>query len=65
MLIAVSGVVITRKKKAKPKDIDELELEKRNLNEIFAKKLISEKEYEIAKEEIEGRLRKLGEKEKP
>jgi tetratricopeptide (TPR) repeat protein len=65
VLIIVSGVVIIRRKKAKPKDIDKLELEKKNLNEMFAKKLISEKEYDIVKEEIEGRLEKLREKEKP
>jgi len=52
-----TGVYILKKRK--PGRLQELELNLKNLNEMLEKGLISEKEFEIAKKEIEDQKKKL------
>jgi hypothetical protein len=61
LLVAGSiGFLVYRTvRKAKPKSISEIQQDMRNLDEMLENNLISQKEYDVTKKELEEQLRKL------
>lgn len=56
VLSLVIGVILIRIRKKTSKNIQELEQEKKNLDEMLERGLVSQKEYDIATKEIERQL---------